>query len=150
MTVYLGADHRGFALKEELVAHLKVKGYDVEDLGAHDLNPQDDYVDFAHAVAMRVSQKKENRGVVLCGSGVGVLVAANKTKNIRCGMGMTWEQVTSARADDDMNVLALASDYITKDDAFLMVETFLQTPFKGEERHRRRLAKIEEIENAHE
>lgn len=146
MTIVIGADHRGFALKEELVTYLMKKGLLVNDMGAKTLEPDDDYVDFADAVAKNVALEQGDRGIVLCGSGVGVLIAANKTKGVRCGFGLSPVQVESARADDDMNVLALASDYLSSEEAFRIVDAFLNTPFTGEERHLRRIAKIAALE----
>lgn len=144
MTIYLGADHRGFQLKEELKQILQ-KTYEVEDCGAFEKVEGDDYVDFAKAVAEKVGKNRDSRGIVICGSGVGVDITANKFANIRCGLGLSQEQVKAARNDDDINILALASDFTTFDVAKEMVEFFLTTAFEPSENHKRRIAKIEEL-----
>lgn len=155
MKIHLGADHRGFALKEHLKSYLESSGYSVIDHGAFSLEPQDDYVDFAKAVAQRVREEKDSCGVVLCGSGVGVAVTANKVAGVRAVLGFNEEQVQAARSDDDVNVLALASDFTSESAAIQLVERFLGTTYRNEERFARRLTKLEtlekeERENAHE
>lgn len=142
MTVYLGADHRGFAQKEILKQWLTAEGYDVADCGNTVLDPSDDNPLFAIAVAQRVQQDPAGMGIVCCGSGVGVNIAANKVKGIRCGLLFDPQQTFAARKDDDINVLALASDYTDDESAKQIVKTFLNTPFSGEERYRRRIAQI--------
>src|SRR3990167_2156290 len=107
MKIYLGADHRGFQLKEELKQFLETN-YDVEDCGAFEKIESDDYTDFAIKVAEKVSSNEGSRGIVICGSGVGVDITANKFPKIRCGLGINREQIKAARNDDDVNVLALA------------------------------------------
>lgn len=146
--IFLGADHRGFALKETLKRWLEGQGYEVQDLGASSLVDGDDYVDYARIVAERVSEGKEARGIVICGSGVGVDVTANKVKTIRSTLGFAEEQVREARADDDSNVLALAADFTEQSQARQLVQIFLETPFKKEERYLRRLKKIESLEQS--
>ncbi len=147
MTVYLGADHRGFTLKEMLRRWLEGEGYVVTDMGAPKLEDGDDYVDYARAVAEKVTQDKTSRGIVICGSGVGVDVTANKVKRIRSTLGFTEEQVRAARSDDDSNVLALAADFIQQSEARQLVQIFLETPFRAEEKYLRRLKKIESLED---
>lgn len=147
MTIILGADHRGFALKETLKKWLEESGYPVIDKGAMQYENGDDYVLFAKSVATAVLENPENYGIVLCGSGVGVLMVANKTKGIRCGLGITKEQVIAARRDDDIAILALASDFTSEESAKEMIEVFLKTPFSQEERHKKRLSEIAALEN---
>lgn len=148
MTIYLGADHRGFHLKEELKLWLIQQGHEVVDVGASSLVPDDDYVDYAKRVADSVLteefQHRGRRGILICASGVGVDIVANRFKRIRCGLGISPEQVREAREDDDINVLALAADYTDAGTAKEMVETFLETEFSRKERYIRRLKKIDE------
>jgi len=143
MTIYLGADHRGFKLREHLKRSLVDAGYTVVDLGNTVLDASDDYPDFARAVAVKVAElPTENRGIVICGSGVGMDIVSNKTPGIRAAYGMSPVEVQAARKDDDVNVLALAADFTDEAAAFAMTKAFLETPFDGEERHQRRIDKI--------
>lgn len=143
MKIYLGADHRGFELKEKIKMWLSE--YEVEDLGAHKLDPDDDYTAYAEKVALGVAGNG-GMGILFCGSGVGVNVAANKFDHIRASIGMSPEQVAAGRRDDDMNVLVLAADFSDEKTAIEMVKAFLKTEFSGEERHKRRIKDIERIE----
>lgn len=154
MKVFLGADHRGFALKEMLKSWLSEKGYSVVDCGNTVHDPDDDYPDFAAAVAQKVQQTasngasiEEGRGIVICGSAMGVGITANKFKGIRCGVGINVEDVHHGRDHDDINVLGLSSDYVDPKVSLEMTKTFLETPFSKGERHVRRLKKIEKIED---
>lgn len=148
MTVFLGADHRGFKLKEFLKARLINDGYTVVDCGntAYDVN--DDYPDFSFAVAKKVIEQKESRGIVICGSGAGVSIAVNKIDGVRAVLGVTPEQVHDARSDDDINIIALASDYLTEPQAEGIVSSFLKTDFDPQERFIRRIGKITEHESS--
>ncbi|HRN96255.1 MAG TPA: RpiB/LacA/LacB family sugar-phosphate isomerase [Candidatus Levybacteria bacterium] len=148
MKVILGADHRGFALKQTLKQTLTDKGYEVVDAGNTTLDEADDYPDFASQAAYEVMQDSNNRGIVICGSGVGVCITANKVKGIRCGLGMTQEQVKSARLDDDITMLALAADYLDTTTAQSLVDTFLTTDFEAKDSHTRRIDKISKIEQS--
>src|SRR3989344_8861813 len=108
MNIFIGADHRGFAMKEGLIAWLQQQGHNVEDMGAQEFMEGDDYPDYAMLVAKKIAVDTEhNRGIVLCGSGVGMAVAANKVHGIRAAMIHDVEIVKAARNDDDINVLAL-------------------------------------------
>jgi len=142
MTVFIGADHRGYPLKEVLKTWVTELGYTVTDCGNTVLDPHDDYPDFAFAVAHEVASVKEHRGIVICGSGAGVSIVVNKIDGIRAVLGVTPEQVHDARHDDDVNVIALASNYITEEQAKAIVKTFLETPFDPQERFIRRIEKI--------
>lgn len=144
--IYIGSDHRGFELKEKLRAWLVSEDYQVEDVGAVVYDATDDYPDYALKVAQKVVGDPNGRGILLCGSGVGVDMVANKIDGIRSGVGLSPEQVISARTDDDINVLVIATDYINEEKAKKMVEVFLTTEFSGESRFTNRLEKIEEIE----
>lgn len=152
MKVYVGADHRGFTLAEELLVWLMENNVAVVNVGPSKRIPTDDYVDYAQDVAKRVAQvigfgHDDTRGIVVCGSGVGVDITANKIKGIRCGLGFSVEQVKNARADDDINILALASDFVNEAQAKEIVKAFLETPFSREERHKRRIEKISKLES---
>jgi ribose 5-phosphate isomerase B len=147
MLIYIGADHRGFQLKETLKNYLKESGYEVADVGNDKYLATDDYPDFAALAARKISLDPENsRGVLICGSGVGMDVAANKFKNVRSALAFNTEQAAASRSDDNANVLSLAADYLDEDSAKKILSVWLATNFSGEERHRRRLRKIEDIE----
>ena len=146
MKLFIGADHRGFALKEKIKPWLFEKGYEVIDCGNRTYDKGDDYPDFSLAVATEVAKDSTNRGVVICGSGVGVTIAANKVKGIRASTALNSNEVSHAREREDLNVLALSSDYTNDEDVKKMILVFLETPFRQEERFLRRLKKIEERE----
>ncbi len=147
MKLYIGSDHAGFDLKERLKRLLVEKGHDVKDLGGTALDPTDDYPDAAHAVATHVAQDNDAKGVLLCGNAEGVCIVANKTDGVRAGIGYSQEAIQGARRDDDINVLCLPGRLMSFKDASANVEAFLQTPFSGAPRHKRRLKKIEDIED---
>lgn len=147
MKVYLGADHAGFALKEKLKKYLEELGYDVEDKGAFELNDQDDYPDFIRPVARAVSKNSESRGIILGGSGQGEAMVANRIKGIRAAVyyGGTKEIVILSREHNNANILSLGARFITDEEAKSVVKLWLETEFKGEERHQRRIDKIDGI-----
>jgi ribose 5-phosphate isomerase B len=144
--IYLGADHRGFALKETIRAALELEGYEVVDCGNTIYDPEDDFPDYALAVAQAVSKEVDGKGVVFCGSGVGVSIAANKVKGIRAAAEDLVMAVQEARQHNNINVLAVAADRVTETQVREMVDAFLQTPFAGKERFNRRLQKITDYE----
>ncbi len=147
MVIYIGADHRGFNLKEEIEADLKGKGYEVADMGAKTYDKDDDYPVFAGKVGEKISADPDNsRGIVICGSGAGAEGAANKFKGVRAGLAISPDQIYSARHDDNINVLVLAADFMDAETAKNTVKVFLATPFGGDERYKRRLNEISEIE----
>jgi len=146
MKIYLGADHRGYLLKEKIARFLFEKGYSFEDMGALSLSPDDDYPLYAEKVASMIASSPKDRGILVCGSGVGVLVVANKFDGVRAGLGINKEQVVAARNDDDINVLALASDFTDEKQALEMVLAFLETPFSGKAKHKKRIEDISRIE----
>jgi len=149
MIIYLGADHRGFELKGSLKKFLSEKGYTVVDEGNDRYEENDDYPDFVSLVAKEVAQDPDNRrGILICGSGVGIDVAANKFSLIRSALANTPDQAFSSRNDVDANVLCLSADFLEEEDVKKITSVWLQTPFSGEERHKRRLAKINEIERS--
>jgi ribose 5-phosphate isomerase B len=148
MLIYVGADHRGFNLKERIKKVLQEQGYEVFDFGNTNYDEGDDYPDFAAAVGKRVGLEFDKaRGILICASGVGVDIVANKFPNVRSALAISSDQIYDARHDDDVNVLSLAADFITEEDALKIVKVFLETPFAGEERFKRRLQKISDIEN---
>ena len=154
--IYLGADHRGFELKEVIKDYLKSKGEDFEDLGDEKMDPNDDYPIYAEKVAKKVIDKSqrvqeseresENMGIVICGSGAGVDIVANKIDGVRCALAFDVERAKEAREHDNANVLALPADVLKKDQAVEMVKTFLETPFSDIPRHERRIEEIEKVE----
>lgn len=143
--IYLGADHKGFELKEKIKIWLTEWGYDHEDMGAFELDPIDDYPIYAKKVAESMVES-DDRGILVCGSGVGVDEVANKFDSIRSGLAINKEQVQAARNDDNINVLALASEFTTEEEAKEIVKVFLDTEFADEERFNRRLKEVGEIE----
>ena len=145
--IYIGADHRGYKLKEALKIYLKELNFDFEDLGAKELIPDDDYPDYATLVAKKVSQDPENnRGILICGSGVGVDIVANKFKGVRSALIFNAEQARMSRNDDNASVLSLSSDFTDESSAKEIVKIWLETPFSYLERHARRVEKIKKID----
>lgn len=147
--IFLGADHRGFELKGRLKKRLLDEGYDITDLGNDHLDPQDDYVIFAHKVADAVVNDPANRGVILCGSGAGVDMVANKVEGIRSALVFDVPRAKQAREHEDANVISLPADTLGEELAWEIVKTFLTTEFSAEERHERRLQEMEEVEEEH-
>ncbi len=145
MVIYIGADHRGFNHKQSIKEYLKGMGYAVVDMGNENYDEADDYPDFAERVAEKVSIDS-GMGILICGSGVGVDIVANKFPGIRSGLVFNTEQAIDVRVDDDTNVLSLAADYVSVEDAKKIVSLWLSTKFSGEERFRRRIKKIEQLE----
>jgi ribose 5-phosphate isomerase B len=146
MKIYIGADHRGYELKEKITQWLFDMEHAYQDLGALSLDPSDDYTKYAEEVASLVAKNEGSRGVLLCGSGVGVEVVANKFDGVRAGIGKDVFQIEAGRNDDDMNVLVIAADYTTEKEAKAMLIAFLETKFSGKARYEKRLEEIEKIE----
>lgn len=148
MLIYIGADHRGFRLKESLKQYLKSTGYEIVDVGNENLVEGDDYPDFAAIAARKVSLDPVNsRAILICGSGVGMDIVANKFQNVRSVLAFSPDQAASSRSDDNTNALCFAADYIEEDEAQKITTAWISTEFSGDERHKRRLRKIEDIEN---
>lgn len=143
--IYLGADHAGFHLKEELKKYLEELGYEYEDLGNKQLEPKDDYPDFALAVGGKVAETG-GRGILICATGFGMAIVANKVKGIRAAV--CWDEFTAlqSREHNDANILCLGGKVIDLETAKKIIRIWLETEFAGEERHVRRLKKIEEAE----
>lgn len=146
MKIFIGTDHRGFDLKTQIVTWLKENGHVVVDHGAMEYSRNDDYVDFASAVGESISHDELSKGIVICGSGIGVDIAVNKFPNVRGGLGFKEEQVKAAREDDDINVLSIASDFTDFEESKKLISVFLETNFKPTENHTRRIEKIKALE----
>ena len=145
MTIYLASDHAGFELKNILVEFLRAQGRDVEDIGPAALQPGDDYPDFIKPLAQKVAQNKGSFGIALGGSGEGESIAANRVEGARAAeyYGGNLDIVRLAREHNDANVLSLGARFINTEHAKEAVELFLATPFSGDERHIRRVNKID-------
>ena len=146
MRVAIGADHAGFALKGEAVRLAREWGHETLDLGAWAYDADDDYPDFAAAVARAVAEGAAERGVVVCGSGVGASIAANKVAGARAAMCHDTYSARQGVEHDDMNVLCVGARVIGPETAREALAAFLGAQFTGEERHRRRLAKVQALE----
>jgi ribose 5-phosphate isomerase B len=146
MKVSIGADHAGYEMKQELVELVKKLGHTVHDVGTFEPGKPDDYPDFAALVAEDLRSGKAERGLLVCGSGVGVSVAANKFKGIRAGLCHDHYSARQGVEHDDMNVLVLGARVIGSATAQDAAEAFLSANFSGEERHVRRLNKVKGIE----
>lgn len=147
MRIAIAADHAGYGLKQLLRQHLIGTGHAVTDLGTDDPRAVDDYPDFARAVAAEVVAGRADRGVLVCGSGVGASVAANKVPGVRAGLCHDHYSAAQGVEHDDVNVLVLGARVIGEAVALDLVRAFLAARFSGDERHRRRLTKIRELEN---
>lgn len=146
MTIFVGSDHGGFELKNALIEYLHEKNIRIEDLGNYQLDPEDDFPDYAKKVAQAVLQKPEEfLGIVICRSGVGVAIAVNRSKGIRCGLGFETNQVKHMRENDHVNVLALAADFLDPETAKKLVDIFIETEPKKEQKYLRRIKKLDEI-----
>lgn len=145
MKIYLGADHAGYKLKEKIKGYLESKKISFEDLGNKKYNPIDDYPDYASKVAKKVSLKK-GMGILICGNGVGVCIAANKFKGVRAVNASNMKIAKESRADDDTNVLCLAGRHISEFQAKKIINTWLNTKFKKATKYKRRINKIKKLE----
>lgn len=148
MKIYLGADHQGFYLKEQVFAYLAKHGYEVEDVGDKELNPADDYPDFAQMAATKVIGDTDDdpRAILLCGGGQGMAIAANRFRGIRAAVIWDAFEAKMTRKDNDSNVLCLPARLLENTDEWKgIIETWLSTPFEGAPRYKRRLAQIDEF-----
>lgn len=147
MKVYIAADHRGFQLRRSLLDYLKRAGYEVIDEGDQVLDPTDDYPVVAQRLVKDVLTSDDDtpRGILICGSGQGVCMAANRFKGIRALLGYDRESVRNARKDDDANVLCLPADVLKREDANILAETFLNTAFVPEPRYMRRIREMDDV-----
>lgn len=144
--VYLGADHRGFRLKDKIALELREKGWTVTDLTTK-YDPDDDYPDISIKLGEKIAQEKA-LGILVCGSGAGVTVTANKVFGVRAAMAMDKKQARKIREDDDINVLCLSADFLDDEYNLDIAFEFLETVFMTEERFIRRLNKIKKYENS--
>ena len=143
--ISIASDHGGYALKEEIKERLTSKGLEVEDFGCHNTDSCD-YPDFAEAAARAVAEGKCEKGIVVCTTGIGVSITANKVKGIRCALCSDAFSAEMTRRHNDSNMLAIGAGVVGKNLALRIVETFLGTEFEGG-RHQRRVDKITAIEN---
>ena len=149
MKIYIGADHNGFAFKQDLSALLKRSGFDVVDSGDKKLDPVDDYPQFGGrvAAALLADGDPDSRGILICGSGQGICIAANRFKGIRASLCWDIEEAHAARNDDDCNVLCLPSRFVSLREAEAIVLAWLTTPFAGAGRFKRRIRELDELGN---
>ena len=143
MKVAIGADHAGFDLKTVLADHLSSCEIEVEDLGALELVPTDDFVEYAHAVAKTVASGTHDTGILVCGSGIGMSIAANKVRGIRAALCTSVQMAHQARAHNDANVLVLAAAEIEPELVRPIVDAWLDTEFANKPRYARRIGKME-------
>ena len=144
----IAADHGGFELKQYLEGRLREAGHRVNDFGDHRSQPDDDYPDFVIPLARAVARGEVDRGVAICGSGVGACVAANKVAGVRACLIHENFSARQGVEDDDLNVICLGGLVVGHETAWALVQTFLAARFSGAERHRRRLAKVAALEGA--
>lgn len=145
MRIAIGCDHGAFALKTLLISHLEQKGYTVVDFGTHSADSCD-YPDFAGAAAKAVAAGECDRGIVLCTTGIGVSIAANKVKGIRCALLSDVNSARLTRAHNDTNMMALGAALIEQELALAIVDAWLDTPFSQDDRHQRRIDKVMALE----
>ena len=148
MKIYIASDHGGYEIRKELVNYLQGKGYVIEDMGNKKHDPQDDYPDFILPLAEKVAGDMGATGIILGRSGNGEAIAANKVKGIRAAVCLNKEIAKMAREHNNANILYLVADYIDLDTAKVIVDTFLETFFSTEEKHKRRVNKITSYESA--
>lgn len=149
MKIYIGSDHRGFNLKEKIFAYLAKHNYDVEDIGDKELDPNDDFPEFAHAAALKVigSDDSDPRGILICGGGQGMAMAANRFRGIRASVIWDAFEARETRNDNDSNVLCLPARVLEADDSAWkgILETWLNTPFAAAPKYKRRNAQLDEV-----
>ena len=144
--IYLGTDHRGFEQKEEIKKFLQQKGITFEDLGNNQLDPNDDYTDFGLAVAKKVAEKPdENRGILFCGSGIGMAIVANRLKGVRAGLCLSPWMAEHGRRNEDINILVLATNISDLETNKKIIKIFFDTQFLQKENYIRRKKELDEI-----
>lgn len=145
--IYIGADHAGFEIKETITEFFRLQNIPFEDLGPKTMVPDDDYPEVAHKVAQHVAKDLEGSlGILFCGNGVGVCIAANKHKGIRAGIGYNLQAAETMRADDNANILCIAGRILQPDFARAIVRKFLDSRFSGDARHIRRIEQVAALE----
>jgi ribose 5-phosphate isomerase B len=145
--IFIAADHGGFELKEKLKSWLEELRYKVRDFGAYSLVPDDDYPVFVIDLATELVSQEDSLGILLCRSGGGMVIAANKVKSIRAVAVHDKKSAIHAKADNNANIISISADWTTEDQAKEMILAFLNTDFSGSERHIRRISQIEKFEN---
>ncbi|SRR5665213_436553 len=145
MKITIGADHAGFELKEALVQHLKQEGHTVEDVGAYNTESSD-YPVYGEKVAKAVADKQADRGIVICGNGIGMSIVANKFPGIRAALAFTEKMAQATREHHDSNVLSLAGLDLPVETNLKIADLWLKTPFSHIDRHSRRMAEIDQLE----
>ncbi len=145
MKISIGCDHSAFDLKNSIICHLKEKGYEILDRGTYS-KESCDYTDYGYKVACDVKDGIAQRGIVICFTGIGMSIIANKVKGIRCALVLDEEAAVLTREHNDSNCLALSAKYLTADKAIKIVDLWLNTKFSNEERHIRRVEKIKKYE----
>jgi len=147
MKIYIGGDHNGFDMKRLLTEGLIRAGYEIIDEGDDKLDPNDDFPQFAArtVAAMKASDDPDPRGILICGSGQGICIAANRFKGIRAALAWNMEEVHASRNDDDANILCLPARYMKTDEALRLAEAWLATPFAGAARFKRRIKQLDEL-----
>jgi len=148
MNIYIASDHGGYELKKKLVSYLQEKGYVIEDMGNKENDPQDDYPDFVLPLAEKVAKEIGATGIILGRSGNGEAIAANKVKGIRAAVCSDVQMAKMAREHNDANILSLGADYVDLKTAKAIADTFLETFFSKDEKHKRRVNKITSYESA--
>lgn len=143
MRIYIGSDHRGFTLKDKMKKYLHGLGHRVSDLGNVLYKKNDDYPDFGKRVGEAVARDTEARGIVMCGSGVGICIAANRIEGARAVQGIDSKILKRSRRDDDTNILCLASDFVSFEETKKLVKVWLKTPFQKTSRYKRRIEKLD-------
>lgn len=141
MKIGIACDHNGMKLKSEIISYLKDLNYNVIDLGPNKFDKNDDYPDYAFKLGEAICDGEVNRGILICGTGIGMSIACNKVKGVRCAKVNTIKETKLTRIDNDANVIAISKD-LNFDRIKRIIETFLNTPFSIEERHHRRVEKI--------
>lgn len=147
MKVFLGADHAGFELKTILSEHLVHAGFEAIDLGAKTLDEEDDYPRYAYAVASRILGEEDGAalGILICGSGQGMSMAANRVNGVRAALAWSEESAKAAREDDDANVLVLPSRFVDTDTAIAAVKAWIKAEFNSNPKYQRRLDELEQL-----
>lgn len=145
MKVFIGADHNGFAMKKQLIEELRRLGHDAVDSGDKELQPEDDFPQFAAAAIRAMQAAGEAKAILICGSGQGMCIAANRFKGIRASLCWNVEEARASRNDDDSNVLCLPSRFIDVPAALSIAETWLNTPFAGAPRFKRRIQQLDQL-----
>jgi ribose 5-phosphate isomerase B len=152
MKIFIAGDHQGYGLKQEVMEYLKSAGYDVEDAGDDHYNPDDDFPVFAAQAVhkMLASNDNDSRAILICGSGQGMLMAANRFKGVRAGLGWNMEAAKALRNDEDSNVLSLPAKMFTevnRHEAYVIIEAWLNTPFANAARYIRRNQELDQLPN---